>query len=139
MPMYADEIKGPCADEHAELEKAWAECDRLKAVNAELVEALENARDALDYSLSVMSKDDPLWSKVQVTWKAANYALAKVKGESLEFEPQQTSDGNGIQRCHTCKHTDDTCPSNVEHYCSQHDYDMWEPKQTSPTVDGKNQ
>ena len=32
MPMYAEEIKGPCAGEQEELEKAWAEIERLRKI-----------------------------------------------------------------------------------------------------------
>lgn len=58
-----------------------AELDRLKSVNAELLEVLGFARDALNYSLSAIPKNDPLLSKVQVTWEAVRDAYAKAKGE----------------------------------------------------------
>ena len=54
--------------------------DGLEAINAELLEVLGFALDALNYSLSAIPKNDPLRPKVQVTWESVRDAYAKAKG-----------------------------------------------------------
>lgn len=60
------------------------------ASNAELVAALRNSRDALNYALGAIAETDPLKRKVEVTRDAASEVLARAESATSQSDPSSS-------------------------------------------------